>query len=103
MTSRDFAFWLQGFFELHDPERLDERQTRLVKQHLNLVFIHEIDPSHSDDPNVQGALQAVHDGVNVNELRDRVDELEKRKPKPGPRGPRGPAGPRGHGETRLMC
>lgn len=76
MTSRDFCYWLQGFFELHDPNTIDEKQTRLIKQHLNLVFIHEIDPSHSDDPKVQGALQAVHDGVDVNELRERVTELE---------------------------
>lgn len=80
MTSRDFCFWLQGLFELHDPKRLDERQTRLIKQHLNLVFVHEIDPSHSDDPKVQGALQAVHDGVDINELRDKLENLQKFDP-----------------------
>jgi len=80
MTSRDFAFWLQGLFELHNPTTLDERQTRLIKQHLNLVFIHEIDPSHSDDPKVQGALQAVHDGVDVNELRAKLKELQEFDP-----------------------
>jgi len=101
MTSRDFAFWLQGLFALHVPERLDERQTRLIKQHLSLVFIHEIDPSHSDDPKVQGALQAVHDGVDVNELRERLETLEKTPPEPGPRGPRGPSGR--SGGTRMMC
>lgn len=80
MTSRDFAFWLQGLFELHNPTTLDERQTRLIKQHLTLVFIHEIDPSHSDDPKVQGALQAVHDGLDVNELRAKLEALQNFDP-----------------------
>lgn len=45
MTSRDFVYWLQGLFELAAPKVLDERQTDLVKRHLAMVFIHEIDPS----------------------------------------------------------
>jgi hypothetical protein len=44
MKSRDFAYWLQGLFELGDISDLDERQTALIKSHLNMVFIHEIDP-----------------------------------------------------------
>jgi hypothetical protein len=46
MQSRDFAFWLQGLFELH-PEvvttGLTPHQTALVKQHLGLVFKHDAD------------------------------------------------------------
>ena len=45
MTSRDFCFWLQGFFELGNEKYLDELQTNMVKKHLSMVFIHEIDPS----------------------------------------------------------
>ncbi len=40
MTTRDFAYWLQGLFELQQPKTLDERQTELIRQHLNLVFVH---------------------------------------------------------------
>ncbi|MGD9726487.1 MAG: hypothetical protein AB7L09_02915 [Nitrospira sp.] len=119
MTSRDFCYWLQGLFELANPPTLDEKKTRLIKQHLNLVFIHEIDPSHSDDPKVQGALQAVHDGIDVNELRTKLEELRtefgdleqldpsslektmtsiKRARTSGPSGLEG--GPR---DMRLMC
>lgn len=60
MTSRDFCFWLQGFFELHNPQELSPRETTLIKQHLNLVFVHEIDPSM---PDPTGKLQATHDGL----------------------------------------
>lgn len=45
MKSRDFCYWLQGLFEVAEPTSLDEKQTDLIKRHLNMVFIHEIDPS----------------------------------------------------------
>lgn len=48
MTSRDFCFWLQGFFEISKDNFLDEEQTNIVKKHLAMVFIHEIDPSMSN-------------------------------------------------------
>jgi hypothetical protein len=43
MKSVDFCYWLQGLFELAEPEKLNERQTELIKRHLNMVFQHEID------------------------------------------------------------
>lgn len=45
MTSRDFCYWLQGVFEVGQVTSLNEQQTELVKRHLAMVFIHEIDPS----------------------------------------------------------
>lgn len=59
MQSRDFCFWLQGLFELNEPTELNAKQTQLIKQHLGLVFRHEIDPSM---PDPTGELQAIHDG-----------------------------------------
>lgn len=62
MTSRDFAYWLMGVFEVGNPKELDATQTRIIKQHLALVFKHEIDPSYSDDPKVQAEMNAIHNG-----------------------------------------
>lgn len=59
MTSRDFCFWLQGFFELGEEKILTKEQTELVKQHLQLVFKHEIDPSMGD-VNHQKELDELH-------------------------------------------
>lgn len=59
MTSRDFCFWLQGYFELHGPKTLDEKETDLVRRHLALVFKHEIDPSTGDSEHQQ-ELNQVH-------------------------------------------
>lgn len=50
MTSRDFCFWLQGFFELSEVElgeqtTLTISQTKMIKEHLALVFQHDIGKS----------------------------------------------------------
>lgn len=44
MTSANFAYWLQGFFEISDTNQLTTNQVDIIKAHLNLVFKHEIDP-----------------------------------------------------------
>jgi hypothetical protein len=59
MTSRDFAFWLQGYFEISQPQTINEREVELIKKHLNLVFKHEIDPSMGDQ-NHQDELNKIH-------------------------------------------
>jgi hypothetical protein len=58
MTSRDFVYWLQGFAEIHGAAPT-AAQWLTIKNHLNLVFKHEIDPSM---PDPTGELQAAHDG-----------------------------------------
>lgn len=51
MTSRDFCYWLQGFFELHgagpkrgephDDKALNGYQVEMIEKHLAMVFKHE--------------------------------------------------------------
>ena len=60
MYSRDFAFWLQGFFEISDAKELTEEQTTMIKKHLNLVFKHEIDDMYEGN---KEELQNIHDGT----------------------------------------
>lgn len=59
MTSTQFCFWLQGFFEMSDPTLMTEAQTEMLKRHLALVFIHDIDPS-AGGLEVQKKLNEVH-------------------------------------------
>ena len=61
MTSRDFAFWLQGFFEIQKPVTIDAAQVAMIKAHLAMVFIHEIDPSMGDKKH-QEELNDFHHG-----------------------------------------
>jgi hypothetical protein len=59
MKSRDFCYWMQGFIELRNPgEGITETQAEIIKDHLNMVFIHEIDPSYPASQ--QQALTTAH-------------------------------------------
>ncbi len=62
MTSRDFAYWLQGYFEISNPKTISEQETEMIKKHLNLVFKHEIDPSMGDAKHQQ-VLNEVHNQI----------------------------------------
>lgn len=78
MTSRDFCYWLQGFFEIEHAGpatvagggRIDRGLTHdrveVVKKHLALVFKHEIDPSMGP-PAHQQALDAIHHGGKISD------------------------------------
>ncbi len=63
MTSRDFVYWLNGWFELN--ETIDHREgatpetLKVIKNHLAMVFKHEIDPSFGKQ---LPELQKTHDG-----------------------------------------
>lgn len=59
MTSRDFCYWLQGFFEVSNHTSVNEDQVEIIKKHLNLVFVHEIDPTFGDAKK-QKKLNEIH-------------------------------------------
>lgn len=89
MTSRDFCFWLQGYFEIHNanmPENikasqagLTNHQIEVIQRHLNLVFKHEIDPSMGG-PEKQEELNKVHSGTPV-ALEELYALLDAERPK----------------------
>ncbi len=65
MTSRDFCYWLQGFFELKGKDDIvTPNQIQIIRNHLNMVFKHEIDPSMGDAAH-QTQLQELHGGGSV--------------------------------------
>lgn len=77
MTSRDFCYWLQGYFEVYYAgmgERSSERLTGIelsgkqvenIKKHLAMVFRHEIDPSFGKD---QATLTKIHQGIEPGQV-----------------------------------
>jgi hypothetical protein len=62
MTSRDFAYWLQGFFEISKSDSISKEQLHIIKNHLNLVFKHDIDPSMGDEKHQQ-ELNDIHNNT----------------------------------------
>lgn len=82
MTSRDFCYWLQGYFEI-EAERAGEKapalgsdQVKSIKKHLALVFKHEIDPS-AGPPAHQAELDAIHHGADAAALKAEIETLKK--------------------------
>jgi len=60
MKSVEFCYWLQGLFEVAEPQTLNAKQVDLIKRHLNMVFVHEIDAAYPAEQ--QDALNAAHEG-----------------------------------------
>lgn len=58
MTSRDFCYWLQGYIEISKSKTLTADQMKIIKNHLSMVFVHEI-----DEPDPTGKLHDAHDGL----------------------------------------
>lgn len=80
MTSRDFCYWLQGFFELGGASTtsggmmmITPLQAEIIKGHLNMVFVHEIDPSiatpGSEKDNV---LNNIHHSFSTGETGEKM-------------------------------
>lgn len=62
MRSRDFCYWLQGFFEIYDHKNdalITKEQAAQIKKHLALVFKHEIDPEMGNAKH-QEQLNKIH-------------------------------------------
>ena len=79
MKSRDFCYWLQGFFELEDlnknPKKTEiaKDQVECIRKHLNMVFCHEIDPSMGGKEH-QGLENLAQ---SITEEETQVEETEK--------------------------
>ena len=53
MKTTEFCYWLQGGLELNNNQTLDEKQTQIVKNHLNMVFEHIAHLKEEDQPPVK--------------------------------------------------
>jgi hypothetical protein len=60
MKAESFVYWLQGYFEIHGKDDgLTGEQVQIVRNHLNLVFAHDIDPK-AGPPAKQEILNTIH-------------------------------------------
>lgn len=71
MTSREFCYWLQGYFEIRkEADGLTQEQSEIIQKHLSLVFIHEIDNSYGDKEHT-AKLNDAHNILKAQDLRPR--------------------------------
>ena len=69
MNTIDFCFWLQGHFELNPNNQLTTKQVKVIKNHLYLVFKHEIDPLRESETTAPtDELNATHNGAGNDTL-----------------------------------
>ena len=82
MTPINFAYWLQGFFEISDSNELTPEQVKMIRAHLNLVFFHAIDPETLKDKSELEKLKykKIHDGAKSGDTiqQKEFDELIKK-------------------------
>lgn len=85
MTPVNFAYWLQGFFEITEVNNeilLTPEQIKMIRAHLNLVFFHAIDPETLKDKSEFEKLkyQKIHDGAKSGDSISQYefDELIKK-------------------------
>lgn len=62
MKAPEFCYWLQGFFEINGVAPLTVDQSQVIQNHLNLVFLHDIDPKQGLSQAAATLAQTVHDG-----------------------------------------
>jgi hypothetical protein len=80
MKSRDFCYWLQGYFEINGPQprpgewmdSLNSDQIKVIKNHLAMVFKHEIDPSNGT-PEHNQELSKIHVGGGTASYSPKID------------------------------
>ena len=73
MNAVDFCYWLQGNFELNDVKAMSKEQMQVIQNHLNLVFVHEIDPIRENESNATvEALNAAHSGADMNAIKPNI-------------------------------
>lgn len=66
----NFCIWLRGFMDAQGPVigPMTTEKTQMIKDKLNFVFKHEIDPKMGDDE-MQNTLNMIHNHNTDNLLR----------------------------------
>lgn len=70
MNARDFCYWLQSAFELGGMKSFDELQTNIIRKHLDMVFVHDLDKRFPED--VQKKLNEIHNPQKLHSFPDGV-------------------------------
>lgn len=65
MNSTEFTYWLQGFFEISDAKKLDEKQVQIIKDHLALVF-NKVTPNRNEIPKKEWPQGSTLEGFEFN-------------------------------------
>jgi hypothetical protein len=71
MTPDQFCYWLQGMFEITNTKQLSETQTKIIKEHLQLVFT-KVTPDHDKDLLTEQEESELEEALK--KLQDEIDK-----------------------------
>lgn len=63
MDSQNFCYWLKGFFEISSSNELTEKQTQIIRDHLDLVF-NKVTPNREVEK-TEDVLPDMPNGTNL--------------------------------------
>lgn len=72
MTTENFTYWLQGFFEISDEKFLNVKQVQVIKDNLALVF-----NKQTPDKNEEQVLIEISKNLSLHHTLGVVDLTEK--------------------------
>jgi hypothetical protein len=75
MNELNFAYWLQGFFELTGAETLSEDQVKIIKEHLALVFKKETTWTLGGHNNYWGGIQSTKIDLTASPTTDLTSNI----------------------------
>ena len=64
MRSVDFVHWFKGYLEISEAETISAEKVQIIRNHLDMVFRYEIDPSFGEGQ-IQQDLTAIHSGISL--------------------------------------
>lgn len=64
MKADNFCYWLQGFIELGDPDKITQEQMKEIRDHLKIVFKYDIDTRYGDSKH-QAKLSSIHNPGDI--------------------------------------
>lgn len=69
MTPENFCYWLQGIFEVSNPQELSKEQLQVIKDHLALVFL-KFTPFVKIETDIK---------IDKDKIKEDVDKISKEK------------------------
>lgn len=70
MTSQNFCYWLQGYFELSSNRLFDEAQIKVMRQHCDLAIAYDEMQPHPDPTEAMKFIRELHKALHTSHMKE---------------------------------